>query len=160
MKMSEDQDALTGLRNHWSFREDLVQVVARAHRAKRPLALVLLDVDDFKRVNDRHGHVAGDTVLRNLADRIRRVFRSVDLTARVGGDEFAVLLPEAGLHTATRLAARLNRRIADEPIDVAGVTFSSGIVELEAGEDAASFFERAADALYRSKQQPPPDDVA
>jgi GGDEF domain-containing protein len=105
-----DLDALTSLHNRRYFHETLGREVARAHRYDRRLALILLDLDDFKVVNDRIGHLAGDAVLAEVAERVREVVRSADIACRVGGDEFAVILPESTLEDADQLYARLRGR--------------------------------------------------
>src|SRR5688500_6101176 len=98
-----DLDALTGLHNRRYFHETLAREVARAHRYNRDLALIIFDLDDFKAINDRIGHLAGDSVLAEAAERIREVVRSADIACRVGGDEFAVILPESKLSDADQL---------------------------------------------------------
>ena len=104
-----DLDALTGLHNRRYFHETLAREVARAQRYSRSLALVVFDLDDFKAINDRIGHLAGDGVLAEAADRIRDVVRSADVACRVGGDEFAVILPESSLEDADQLYKRLEQ---------------------------------------------------
>src|SRR5207253_7779986 len=99
-KQLADLDALTGLHNRRYFHETLARECARAHRYSRRLALVVFDIDDFKDVNDGIGHLAGDAVLAEAAQRVREVVRSADVPCRVGGDEFAVVLPESGLEQA------------------------------------------------------------
>ena len=147
-----DLDALTGLHNRRYFHEMLAREVARAQRYSRSLALVVFDLDDFKVINDRIGHLAGDGVLAEAADRIRDVVRSADVACRVGGDEFAVILPESSLKDADRLYKRLEQAISHHPVPQAGlVHLSAGVTELRPDDDAISFFERADDALYRAK---------
>ena len=107
-----DLDALTGLHNRRYFHETLAREVARAQRYSRSLALVVFDLDDFKAINDRIGHLAGDGVLAEAADRIRDVVRSADVACRVGGDEFAVILPESSLKDADQLYKRLEQAIS------------------------------------------------
>jgi diguanylate cyclase (GGDEF)-like protein len=143
-------DPLTSLANRRSFRDRLEAECARSARAGIPLGLALVDLDHFKRVNDTHGHQAGDAVLRELADRLRRCARREDIVARVGGEEFAWLLPEADLDAAMEAAERLRRRIAGEPFPIVGrVTASIGVATLGAGPDELV---RDADrALYRAK---------
>ena len=102
-----DLDALTGLHNRRYFHETLAREVARAQRYKRSLALVVFDLDDFKAINDRIGHLAGDSVLAEAAERVLDVVRSADVACRVGGDEFAVILPESGLSDAGQLYRRV-----------------------------------------------------
>ena len=147
-----DLDALTGLHNRRYFHEMLAREVARAQRYSRSLALVIFDLDDFKAINDRIGHLAGDGVLAEAADRIRDVVRSADVACRVGGDEFAVILPESSLRDADQLYKRLEQTISHHPVAQAGlVRLSAGVTELRPEDDAISFFERADDALYRAK---------
>ena len=147
-----DLDALTGLHNRRYFHETLAREVARAQRYSRSLALVVFDLDDFKAINDRIGHLAGDSVLAEAADRIREVVRSADVACRVGGDEFAVILPESSLRDADQLYKRLEQTISHHPVAQAGlVRLSAGVTELRPDDDAISFFERADDALYRAK---------
>nr|MDQ3822017.1 sensor domain-containing diguanylate cyclase [Actinomycetota bacterium] len=98
-----DLDALTSLHNRRYFHETLAREVARAQRYDRRLALVVFDIDDFKAINERVGHLSGDSVLAQLAERVRSVVRSADIACRVGGDEFAVILPESGLADAEQL---------------------------------------------------------
>jgi len=146
-------DAHTGLHNRRYFHETLAREVARAHRYERPLALVIFDLDDFKAVNDRLGHLAGDAVLAQVGERVRNVVRTADIPCRVGGDEFAVILPESTLEDAEQLYARLQAQMAARPIAEAGrLHISGGIAELRPQDDAVSFFERADDALYRAKE--------
>ncbi len=147
-----DLDALTGLHNRRYFHETLAREVARAHRYQRGLALIVFDLDDFKAINDRIGHLAGDTVLAEAADRVRDVVRSADVACRVGGDEFAVILPEAGITDADQLYKRLEAAVSSRPVGQAGrLHLSAGVTELRPEDDAVSFFQRADEALYRAK---------
>src|SRR5205807_6637610 len=102
-----DLDSLTSLHNRRYFHEVLARECARAHRYGRRLALVVLDLDDFKAINDRVGHLAGDHALAEAAERLRGVVRSADIACRVGGDEFAVVLPESSLEDAEQLFRRI-----------------------------------------------------
>jgi diguanylate cyclase (GGDEF)-like protein len=148
-----DLDGLTGLHNRRYFHETLAREVARAHRYNRKAALIVFDLDDFKDVNDRIGHLAADAVLAEAAERVRDVVRSADIACRVGGDEFAVILPESGLHDAQRLHARIQGIVSDRPIGGAGrLRLSAGLAELQSGDDSVAFFERADEALYRAKE--------
>ena len=147
-----DLDALTGLHNRRYFHETLAREVARAHRYSRSLALVVLDLDDFKAINDRIGHLAGDAVLAEAADRVRDVVRSADVACRVGGDEFAVILPESSITDADQLYKRLEHAVSAKPVAQAGrLHLSAGATDLRPEDDAVSFFERADEALYRAK---------
>jgi two-component system, cell cycle response regulator len=148
-----DLDALTGLHNRRYFHETLAREVARANRYGRRLALVLFDLDDFKAINDRIGHLAGDSVLAEVAERVRSVVRSADVACRVGGDEFGVILPESTLAEAEQLSNRIQAAVAGSPIEDAGtLQLSAGAAELRPEDHAATFFERADDALYRAKE--------
>ena len=147
-----DLDALTSLHNRRYFHETLAREVARAQRYDRRLALVVFDIDDFKAVNERVGHLAGDAVLAELAERIRSVGRSADVACRVGGDEFAVILPESTLADGEQLYRRLQRAVSIRPTGPAEqLQISAGVAELRAADDAVSFFERADAALFRAK---------
>jgi diguanylate cyclase (GGDEF)-like protein len=147
-----DLDALTNLHNRRYFHETLAREVSRAHRYNRRLALMVFDLDDFKAINDRIGHLAGDAVIAESAERIRDVVRSADIACRVGGDEFAVILPESTLADADQLYRRLQSALSARPIGQAGtLSFSAGVAELKSEDDPTSFFERADEALYRAK---------
>src|SRR5215203_5933295 len=148
-----DLDALTGLHNRRYFHDTLAREVARAHRYDRRLALIIFDLDDFKAINDRIGHLSGDAVLADAADVISSVVRSADIACRVGGDEFAVILPESGMQEAEQLYARLQEELAQRPTGDAGrIRLSAGVAELARDDDSKSFFERADDALYGAKE--------
>ena len=148
-----DLDALTGLHNRRFFHDTLAREVARAHRYDRRLALIIFDLDDFKAINDRIGHLAGDAVLADAADVVRSVVRSADIACRVGGDEFAVILPESGMQEAEQLYSRLQEALEQRPIGEAGrIRLSAGVAELAQGDDSRAFFERADDALYGAKE--------
>jgi diguanylate cyclase (GGDEF)-like protein len=152
-RQQADLDALTGLHNRRYFHETLAREVARAHRYGRQLALVVFDLDDFKSINDRIGHLAGDSVLAEAAERVRDVVRSADIACRVGGDEFAVILPEASHADADQLYERIQIAVTARPIGNAGdLRFSAGVAELHPDDDAVRFFQRADDALYRAKE--------
>jgi diguanylate cyclase (GGDEF)-like protein len=147
-----DLDALTGLHNRRYFHEMLAREVARAQRYDRKLALVIFDLDDFKAINDRIGHLAGDAVLAEAADRIREVVRSADVACRVGGDEFAVLLPESTVRDADQLYRRLEHAVSSRPVAQVGrLHLSAGVTELRPDDNATTFFERADEALYQAK---------
>jgi len=148
-----DLDALTGLHNRRYFHEMLARETARAQRYNRRLGLIVFDLDDFKAINDRIGHLAGDTVLSEVAERVRDVVRHSDVACRVGGDEFAVILPESTLADAEQLYRRIQAEVSSRPISHAGqLLLSAGIAELRPQDDPVSFFQRADDALYRAKE--------
>ena len=148
-----DLDALTGLHNRRYFHETLAREVGRAHRYDRQFALVLFDLDDFKAINDRIGHLAGDSVLAEVAARMMSVVRSADVACRVGGDEFGIVLPESVGTDAELLATRISHSISAKPIGKAGTLFlSAGVAELRPGDGGVELFERADAALYRAKE--------
>ena len=148
-----DLDALTSLHNRRYFHETLAREVVRAHRYARKLALVVFDLDDFKEVNDRIGHLAGDAVLAEAALRMRAVVRSADVPCRVGGDEFAVIMPESSLEDAEQLFTRIQTVISSRAIGQAGrLHLSAGLAELKGDDDSVSLFERADRALYAAKE--------
>jgi diguanylate cyclase (GGDEF)-like protein len=148
-----DLDALTNLHNRRYFHETLARECSRAHRYDRRLALVLFDIDDFKAINDRIGHLAGDSVLAAVAERVHSVVRSADVACRVGGDEFGVILPESTLNDAEQLYGRVQFAVAARPIGPFDrLHLSAGIAELRREDNAEALFQRADEALYRAKE--------
>ena len=137
-------DDLTGLANRRAWQERLELEIARASRSRSPLCQVVLDLDHFKAYNDAHGHVAGDELLRATAEAWSGQIRETDLLARLGGEEFAVVLPD----TPEEAAARIGQRLLDAM--PAGTTASGGLA-LWSGEDLQSFYRRADQALYAAK---------
>jgi len=146
------RDDLTGLANKRAFRERLELEVRRAARHGRPLSLVIFDIDHFKAINDTHGHPVGDRVLESIADRLRRLARGEELMARIGGEEFAWILPETdarGAHAAaTRAVGRVRRRAFAE---AGRVTVSAGVCEMDGRTSTAELVEAADRALYAAK---------
>ncbi len=156
-----DLDALTGLHNRRYFHDTLGREVSRAHRYGRRLALVVFDLDDFKAINDRIGHLAGDSVLAEVAERVRSVVRSADIACRVGGDEFGIILPESTLTDAAQLSRRMQQAVSSRPIgDIGRLSLSAGAADLRAEDDGATFFKRADDALYQAKENGKAEVVA
>ena len=148
-----DLDALTGLHNRRYFHETLAREVARAQRYDRQLALVVFDLDDFKAINDKIGHLGGDAVLAEVAERLREGVRSADIACRVGGDEFAVILPESSLDDADQLYRRVQTAVSATPINQAGrLRLSAGVADMKPTDNATSFFQRADEALFRAKE--------
>jgi diguanylate cyclase (GGDEF)-like protein len=148
-----DLDALTGLHNRRFFHETLAREVARALRYERKLTVIVIDLDDFKSVNDRVGHLSGDAVLAEACQRLLSVVRSADIPCRIGGDEFALVLPESDAEEGRLLAERIASAIAARPIANAGtLQLSAGVAELRHGERPSELFERADEALYRAKE--------
>ncbi len=149
-----ETDALTGLYNQRYFQETLRREVTRAHRYQRKLTLIVFDLDDFKSINDQIGHLAGDRVLGQAADRLREAVRSVDVACRIGGDEFAVIMPESSAEDGEQLYNRVHNSMRGTVLgtDEERLRISGGIAELQHGDTAASLFERADGALYRAKE--------
>lgn len=147
-------DAVTGLANRRAFDEQLDIELARAERSGQDLALVIGDLDGFKAVNDRLGHLQGDAVLRRVALRLARGGRRTDMAMRLGGDEFALLLPDAGVLGARLVAERMRLAVATEfAVDPYPITISLGIACFpEHGADAASLFLAADTALLAAKK--------
>jgi diguanylate cyclase (GGDEF)-like protein len=147
------RDPLTGLHNRHYFHETLGHEVKRAHRYDRRLALIFFDIDDFKAINEEIGHLGGDAVLAEVAQRLRSVVRGADIACRVGGDEFAVVLPESSIDEAQQLFQRLQLAVQGQPVGpVPTVRVSAGIAELGRDDDGTSFFSRVDQALYRAKR--------
>jgi diguanylate cyclase (GGDEF)-like protein/PAS domain S-box-containing protein len=146
-------DELTGLRNRRSFEERLVMEFSMARRRKRELSVLLIDVDNFKTINDRWGHSAGDEVLRRLGMILRTTVRLPDLPARYGGEEFVVLLPESGEESAMGLAKRVMQRVAAEDWDNETLTISVGMASMnESLQNGFQLVELADEALYAAKR--------
>jgi len=149
-------DPLTGLSNRRHFDSTGQLEVLRARRHGRPLSAVMLDLDHFKRVNDAHGHATGDRVLVALADLLTALLRRTDLKARMGGDEFCLILPETGASSAHQLAERIRTGIQGLPFDAGGrafqVTGSLGVAAYLAEESLEALVGRADRALYAAKE--------
>jgi diguanylate cyclase (GGDEF)-like protein len=148
-------DHLTGLPNARAFHERLEGEVRLARRDGTSLSLVVIDVDHFKRVNDRHGHEVGNLVLAEVASRLTAVARAGEMVARIGGEEFAWILPDAEAAGAVVAAERARSAVAGRALHPVGrVTISAGVCALGAGTaDAAELFRRADAALYAAKAQ-------
>jgi diguanylate cyclase (GGDEF)-like protein len=145
-------DQLTTLPNRRQLDDQLDRDIARAHRHRVPLSVLLVDIDRFKAINDLHGHQAGDHALRELASRLSDTVRGGDLAGRWGGEEFLVIAPNTGQDGALELAERCRTVIAGTPFaDVGTVTASFGVATLTEHEDARSLVHRADIALYRAK---------
>jgi len=152
-------DALTSLYNRRYMETHLSALVEQAAQRGKPIAVLILDIDFFKAINDGHGHDAGDDVLREFSMRIRKSIRNIDLACRYGGEEFVIVMPETDIAVASMVAERIRRRIATEPFPIQQgsknleVTISIGIAALNGAEDnAAAMLKRADTALYRAKR--------
>ncbi|WP_192036745.1 sensor domain-containing diguanylate cyclase [Halomonas sp. YLGW01] len=150
-----DTDSLTGLPNRRKLMSSLEREISLSNRHGTPLSLMIIDIDHFKQVNDTWGHLQGDKVLRRLAGLCDTLLREEDCLARLGGEEFAVLLPLTPLSHCEALAERLRHEIAshDFGLPQGGVTISTGIAEHRIGELRDQFLERTDRRLYEAKQQ-------
>ena len=150
-------DGLTQLHNKRYFEEMLDREVARAKRYKRTFSLLVFDIDHFKKINDRFGHLAGDAILRQLGAVLLGRLRVNDVLARIGGEEFALITPEVGLEGAKGLAGKISRLIGDTRFEFEGigvsVTVSVGVAEWQTHyEDPSELFKVADDKLYEAKR--------
>lgn len=149
-------DSLTGALSRPAYMEQSEKELSRAQRYHRPLSVMMIDIDHFKRINDTYGHAAGDQVLQIFVEAIQEVIRSTDFLGRVGGEEFALLLPDTPLKSALHLAERIRERITKYPY-LAGemlveVTASLGVTELQKSDrDIKTLLKRADEALYEAK---------
>ena len=150
-------DGLTDVYNKRYFTEELEKEISRSRRYERVFSLVLFDIDHFKQVNDNYGHLAGDSILRQLAELIRSRIRRDDSLARIGGEEFAILLPEVGCKGATELAEKL-RRLVEEKVFVfeglrLNVTISLGVADWNPKiADVQALIKAADEKLYEAKR--------
>jgi diguanylate cyclase (GGDEF)-like protein len=146
-------DAVTGCMNHRAMRRRLTEEIARAGRVGSKLACMLIDLDDFKLVNDRHGHGTGDAVLRGVSETLMGEFRAFDRVARYGGDEFVVILPEADLQSAAVAAERARERMGALVIaGPEGVSASIGVAEWHAAMSVDDLLAACDQALLAGKQ--------
>jgi diguanylate cyclase (GGDEF)-like protein len=157
LEMLSTTDSLTGLSNRRQLMEVLEKEARRNQRHQRPLSVLMLDVDRFKKLNDTHGHLAGDEVLRKLAWILKQEIRNVDHAARYGGEEFLIMLPETNIDGASEVGERIRARIEQEKLAFDGtevkVTASIGIACCPVeGEAAETLIGRADEALYKAKR--------
>jgi diguanylate cyclase (GGDEF)-like protein len=145
-------DQLTGLYNRRSGEQRLAQEISRAQRHGRPLTVLLMDLDGLKQVNDKHGHAAGDMVLKGFAERLQRAIRGSDLAVRLGGDEFMVLLPECRVEEVRHVLARVEGLEVIYNNEKIPCRFSRGWTDYKAGEAPQELLKRADDALYENKR--------
>lgn len=150
-------DPLTGLPNRRAFDDELVRRLAEWQRKGALFCLLLVDIDHFKELNDRHGHPVGDYVLRQLAEVLVTVLREMDMAARIGGEEFAILLPSTNLPDGMRVAQRVRAAVADcrfeiVPGQMAKMTISLGLTTVRPGDHPLLILRRADQALYTAKR--------
>lgn len=152
------RDSLTNLYNHRTFYSLLKDEIVRTQRFNRPVSLLILDIDHFKRVNDTHGHQAGDAIIKGLSDLQVKQARAVDRVCRYGGEEFMVILPETDATMAMQIAERLRAAVERQPFDIGGgkivrITVSIGVATYPQQANALEELVKAADvALYAAKE--------
>jgi len=152
------RDDLTGLFNSRQFYSHISQEVDRSNRYFRPLSLILMDIDNFKLLNDTYGHLFGDKILSGMGDIIKSAIRMQDTAYRYAGDEFTIILPETELEMAIAVAERVRQAIENETQVLSDprplkVTVSIGVVEYLTDEEIKSFVHRADSAMYASKKK-------
>ncbi|MGM0471205.1 MAG: diguanylate cyclase [Bacillota bacterium] len=151
------RDGLTGLYNHSYFQRTLSSELERVKRYNQQLSLLLLDIDNFKKVNDNYGHPVGDQVLKQLADKLKKITRQMDIVARYGGEEFAIILPETGTKGAKKLAKRINQAIREMVVEEEGVkisiTVSIGLTTYQDHLSQKELISRVDEALYQAKEE-------
>lgn len=158
LERSAITDSLTGLGNRAGFQRRFRAELARAERYRHPLSVVLIDLDNFKAVNDRHGHATGDAALVGVADVLRREQRSSDCGFRWGGDEFVMLLPEIGSEEGRRAALRFATLIGDLTFEGTRLSASVGVATFpDDGHDEDALMQRADGLMYSEKPRPPAD---
>ncbi len=152
-KNISEKDDLTGIFNRRKFESSLKDSIKLASRYKRPLSLVMFDIDRFKVINDNFGHQAGDSVLRELTALVGTALRDTDILARYGGEEFMVIMPETDINDAENIAERIRKTVENSIFKyVTAVTISLGVSRYADGEDADGFIKRVDGALYKAKQ--------
>jgi two-component system, cell cycle response regulator len=157
MRHLAERDGLTGLHNRRGFDQQLDAEIARFERYRRPFALIMMDLDHFKKVNDQYGHEGGDEVLRRVGEIIQSSLRDVDVAARFGGEEFAILLPETDKSDAVAIAERIRQRVEAADIQAAGqrikVTTSAGVCAMpERNVEPGNIVRTADQLLYEAKR--------
>ncbi|HDD35248.1 MAG TPA: GGDEF domain-containing protein [Candidatus Desulfofervidus auxilii] len=155
IRLSSITDALTGLYNRRYFMERLEIEWERAKRYQRPISLLILDIDHFKRINDTYGHLAGDKVLKTLGKLISKQLRKTEIAGRYGGEEFTILVPETNAEGAIKLAERLRKMVEEYPFAINGtinVTVSIGVSDAEGIETINDLIQKADAALYQAKE--------
>lgn len=147
-------DSLTGINNRMKFSRELIRRIDFCNKNDRKLCLIIFDIDDFKSVNDNHGHLIGDSVIQNTASVIKKSIRSTDIFARWGGEEFVLLLPDTGIDKALEMAERMRACIQDNKYNISeNVTCSFGVVQLRKDEEDGSLMQRADNLLYIAKDK-------
>ncbi|MEE9315198.1 MAG: GGDEF domain-containing protein [Rhizobiaceae bacterium] len=155
VQMQADTDELTGLARRGRFEQNAKRIFAQEKRTPLPVSLIVMDIDNFKSVNDKHGHLAGDAVLAQVGDMLKTSSRETDIIGRIGGEEFAILLWNADIKGARLVAETLRTSMENcdfgDLLDGENCTASFGVAQLEQGESYKQLFDLADRALYRAK---------
>lgn len=150
------EDLLTGVLNRRGFEAAMTRELARARRQNTPLSLALLDIDDFKHINDQHGHATGDMALAHFAQLISGALRKTDTFARMGGEEFVIVLPDTPLEKAADTLARIQATLAEQALEVESqdldLQFSAGLTQYGFSGDLGAVLETADAGLYQAKK--------
>ncbi len=156
LRYKASMDSLTGLLSYSSLMETLARALGKAQERDQPLCVMMADLDYFKKVNDTHGHLVGDLVLRHAAERIVAAVRDFDIVGRFGGEEFTIVLRNTDIGMAGIIAERIREEIAVTPFHVQGlnisITISLGVAKLRTGETAEALLDRADAAMYEAKK--------
>jgi len=150
LELYANTDSLTDLWNRRHFRAKLQEEIARIQRSGQPLSVALVDIDNFKAVNDTYGHIAGDKLLQSVARLLKRSTREIDTVARWGGDEFVIILPDTDVSKATQVAERIRQNIQVDP-QYRQVTVSMGIIPVVKDMDIEQVFGQVDWVLYKAK---------
>jgi diguanylate cyclase (GGDEF)-like protein len=152
-----DTDTLTPLPNRRRFERELARAVSQSNRHGTPAAVLYIDLNGLKRVNDRHGHLAGDAALIHVARLLQNLIRGTDVVARIGGDEFGLILDHLDHNSAIDTAERISRCIATSPLDLGGTQVrldaAIGVATILQGDSAADVMSRADRNMYRAKSE-------
>jgi diguanylate cyclase (GGDEF)-like protein len=152
-----NRDFLTGLLNRREGLNRFNEEISKSRRKLQPLSVVMLDIDYFKKINDTHGHLAGDMVLQKLSEKLKMAMRDYDISCRYGGEEFLLVLPDTGLLEAVDIANRLRIEVAEMACEIdskktVSITISLGVAQLTGNEDVNSLIYRVDEALYMAKE--------
>jgi diguanylate cyclase (GGDEF)-like protein len=151
--LSSHTDFLTGLWNRRCFYLRLDEEESRATRKKTPLCIAMIDVDDFKKINDTYGHAIGDVILSDIATELSNNTRNTDIVTRWGGDEFAIIFSSTSLVETCEVMERIRRKIELRFLSSYRLTISAGVVSLEPNNDLKNLLIKADQALYKAKTQ-------
>lgn len=153
LEVMATKDALTGLNNRYSLDEELTREMNKAKRFERPLSVMLIDIDNFKQINDNFGHQVGDMVLKQIGNQLQHGVRNTDIVGRWGGEEFLVVCPETDVEGVCKLAENLRTKVEEQVYPVqSNVTASFGVTSLEGDESIKELLNRADSNLYRAKE--------